>query len=229
MEYFQIIIRILLSVIVGGVIGYEREAKSRPAGMRTHIMVALGACIIALVQMEVANWAIELAQTTEINGAIRSDPVRLIAQVVSGIGFLGAGTIIFDRGKLTGLTTAASLWTVAALGIAAGMGFYSIVLTGLVVMYLILRFLKEFIQVNSEKKIEIRYKHRIETKEFITQYFEAKNIEVMNVDFNVVIKPEGNTYTNIYTIDAPKGITYPEIIEDLSESKNVTKIRIVSI
>lgn len=229
MDYLQIIIRVLLSVIVGGIIGYEREARSRPAGMRTHIMVALGACIIALVQMEVAYWSIELAQTTSIEGAIRSDPVRLIAQVVSGIGFLGAGTIIFDRGRLTGLTTAASLWTVAALGIAAGMGFYEIVITGLVVMYLILRFLKVFIQVHSERKIEIRYRHRLETKEFITSYFDKKNIEVLNVDFNVVIKPEGNIYTNIYTIDAPKGITYPEIIEDISENKNVTKIRIVSI
>lgn len=100
--------RLTIATALGGLIGYQRERKGRPAGIRTHMLVALGAALITLV--------------SESYGANGNDPARLAAQIVSGIGFLGAGTIIRHGSTVSGLTTAASLWTVAGIGIAAARG-----------------------------------------------------------------------------------------------------------
>ncbi len=105
----EIILRLGIALIFGGAIGFERQYKNRPAGMRTHILVCMGACIIALIQVEIASKALRDAlEYPELVGTIRSDEARLIAQVVSGVGFLGAGTIIVTKQSVTGLTTAAS-------------------------------------------------------------------------------------------------------------------------
>lgn len=102
------VIRLLIAAVLGGLIGFEREAHGRPAGLRTHILVSIGSALFTIVS---ANFDIT-----------RTDPTRIAAQVVSGIGFLGAGTIIRQGSVIRGLTTAASLWTVAAIGMAVGAG-----------------------------------------------------------------------------------------------------------
>ena len=119
--YFAVILRIVVAVILGGILGMEREMKNRAAGLRTYVLVCLGACIVMMT-----NQYIYQAFHT-------GDPVRLGAQVVSGIGFLGAGTIIVTkRSQIKGLTTAAGLWATAGLGRAIGIGFYEAALTGAV-------------------------------------------------------------------------------------------------
>lgn len=110
----SIFARILLAMILGGLIGLEREKNKRPAGFRTHILVCVGACMTALIGFFVWN---------ETGGG--SDPMRISAQVISGIGFLGVGTILVkEHDHITGLTTAAGLWATATIGIACGCGFY---------------------------------------------------------------------------------------------------------
>ena len=120
-----IILRISLAILLGTIIGVEREIKNRPAGMRTHILVCLGACIISLIE---SSFVASLSASTESSVAYNFG--RLSAQVISGIGFLGAGTILFTDRKITGLTTAASLWNTACLGIAIGYGYYLIAIVG---------------------------------------------------------------------------------------------------
>ncbi|MGM0218356.1 MgtC/SapB family protein [Enterococcus sp. AZ126] len=226
----EIIIRLCLAMLIGGVIGFERQYKNRPAGMRTHILVCMGATIIALIQVEIAANALQDALNhPELSGVIRSDQARLIAQVVSGIGFLGAGTIIVTKQSVTGLTTAASLWAIAGLGIAIGMGYYAIAITSSIGVFIALTLVKKVIHVPTTKKLEIRYIHKQETKEFINQYFEDHKIEIEDVNFNVITVEDMQINTNIYTIDLPKGMTYAEVIEDLSIYKNITKLRLVSI
>lgn len=112
----EIIIRLILSAVIGGLIGTEREASNRPAGLRTHILVSLGSTLIMLVSIE-GFYDIE-------TGLWVGDPVRLAAQVVSGIGFLGAGTIMRTGDRIKGLTTAASLWVCSGIGLAIGNGYY---------------------------------------------------------------------------------------------------------
>lgn len=115
MTYVDLTVRLLLSILFGGIIGIERESVNRPAGFRTHILVCVGSTLTMLVSL----YIFELFQ-----GKTNLDPARIAAQVVSGIGFLGAGTIIREGSTVRGLTTAASLWTIAAIGLAIGCGFY---------------------------------------------------------------------------------------------------------
>lgn len=104
--------RLLLAAIMGSFIGLEREAHGHPAGLRTHTLVAVGSCLVMLISI----YAFE--------SSVNHDPARLAAQVVSGIGFLGAGTILREGVTIRGLTTAATLWVVAGIGLAVGSGFY---------------------------------------------------------------------------------------------------------
>ena len=125
-------VRILMAVIVGGLLGLERGLKNRPAGMRTYMLVCTGACIIMLTN----QYIYQVFAT--------GDPTRLAAQVVSGIGFLGAGTIIVTRrSQIKGLTTAAGLWSSAGVGIALGIGFYEAALVGTFAIFAIMTLLQK--------------------------------------------------------------------------------------
>ena len=120
----SVVVRIFLAMFFGGFIGIEREKSKRPAGFRTHILVCVGACLTSLLGLFLWN------QVGDI-----TDPARISAQVISGIGFLGVGTILVkEHDHITGLTTAAGLWTTAAIGIACGYGFYSAALVGTLVV-----------------------------------------------------------------------------------------------
>ena len=111
----DLLVRLVLAVVLGGAIGWEREARSKPPGLRTNILICVGATLFTDLSIRFGGLAIE--------GAVR-DPARIAAQVVTGIGFLGAGTIIQARGTVTGLTTAATLWVVAGIGMSVGAGSY---------------------------------------------------------------------------------------------------------
>lgn len=115
MNDHDIIIRLSLAAFLGGVVGLEREAAKRAAGLRTHTLVSLGSALIMLTNIHLFE---------VYSGRSNIDITRMAAQVVSGIGFLGAGTIIRSGNNVRGLTTAASLWVVAAVGMATGCGFY---------------------------------------------------------------------------------------------------------
>ena len=112
----QIFFRLLLSAFLSGLIGLEREINRKGAGLRTHILVTLGSCLIMLTSLYVFDI---------YKDKVPLDPARIAAGVIAGIGFLGAGTIIREREGVKGLTTAASLWVVAGIGLAVGVGFYS--------------------------------------------------------------------------------------------------------
>ena len=106
----EIVIRILISIIIGGMIGYERGVHNRPAGFRTHILVCLGACVVSIVQDQLRVNIINFTLIhPEVSQVMKTDLGRIGAQVVSGIGFLGAGTIMREKGTIGGLTTAASI------------------------------------------------------------------------------------------------------------------------
>ena len=130
--YLAVILRILAAVIVGGILGLERGMKHRPAGLRTYMLVCVGACVIMLTN----QYAFQMFDT--------GDPVRMGAQVVSGIGFLGAGTIIVTRrNQIKGLTTAAGLWSAAGVGLALGIGFYEVAIVGSVAVFAVITLLQK--------------------------------------------------------------------------------------
>lgn len=108
--------RLLLATILGGIIGFEREVNSRSAGLRTHILISMGACLFALLAFEIIHFA------ADMEGQHSADPLRLISSVTSGVAFLAAGSIIVTGGKVKGLTTGAGMWMAGAIGLACGIG-----------------------------------------------------------------------------------------------------------
>ena len=126
----ELCLRLLCAMVVGTLIGIEREYTHRPAGLRTHILVALGACVVSITG--------EMLFTQYHALGAMPDPARLSAQVITGVGFLGAGTIMKEGANVKGLTTAASVWAVACLGIAAGFGYYALTIVGTVLILITL-------------------------------------------------------------------------------------------
>lgn len=226
----EIVIRLIMALIFGAAIGAEREHKNKPAGIRTHVLVCVGATIIALIQMQICYDAIEWVKNEpSLANVVKFDQSRLIAQVVSGVGFLGAGTIIVTRQNVVGLTTAATMWAVSALGIGIGMGYYKIVTLSFFLILFSLVFISKFTRVPTRKNLEVQYVHRQETKEFITQYFEDNKIEINQVTFDVEIHEDYKLYKNTYSITLPKTYNYTDVIEELSLFKNITNIRLVDV
>jgi putative Mg2+ transporter-C (MgtC) family protein len=120
-------LRLTVGLLLGAVIGFERELQRQPAGFRTHSLVSLGSALFTVVS------------GFGFGDSELADPTRIAAQIVSGIGFIGAGTILQHRGNIRGLTTAASLWAVAAIGMAAGAGLFIVAVVGTVLILVILR------------------------------------------------------------------------------------------
>lgn len=141
---YEILLRFALSVFVGGLIGYEREYQSRPAGFITHILVCVGASIIAMIQILIVQDSLDmLLLYPQLSDSLKVDSGRLVSQVVSGVGFLGAGAIIHNKGSVTGLTTATTLWVVACIGIAIGIGYYFLSLVSAIGVFCVLVILKK--------------------------------------------------------------------------------------
>ena len=129
MEYLQLLGALALAILLGSAVGLEREANNHPAGFRTHALVCVGSALVSIV-----SWS------TFQNFNFSGDPTRIAAQIISGIGFLGAGTIMREGANIKGLTTAASLWTVAAIGLAVGFGLYFVAITTTALVVLVLQF-----------------------------------------------------------------------------------------
>ena len=221
----EALIRLGIAVAIGCVVGIEREYKNRPAGLRTHVLVCLGSCMIALIECAFMHQIDEQASvhTTYNFGS-------MTAQVISGIGFLGAGTIFMQSKKIAGLTTAASLWNTACLGLATGYGYYWMSIIGGAIVLLVLLALQKIIPVHSLKRVEVRFIHRQETMQYINDFFEKSGIKVLNLDFHIETvegKRDGdpNVYTNIYSLHLPSTLNYTDVINSLATYPNIQVVR----
>lgn len=229
----QIILRLVIATLVAGIIGWDREQRSHPAGIRTHILVCLGACILALCQIEICIQTLHISQANPfLTRVITANPARLIAQVVSGIGFLGAGTIVVTRHFVTGLTTAASLWVTAALGIVIGMGYYQIALSGAILVIFVLIVLKRILAFKRIQQVEIKYYHRKETNDYLHKYFKKKHIKISHYNFRInKADMDGNEriYTTIYTLKLPRDMSYDQMLDQLSANHDIVQINLVTL
>jgi len=133
---WTMLLRMVIAVLFGGLIGLNREQKKMPAGIRTYMLVCLGACVTAMLAIYNAN-----NLTLVFGDTVKTDISRFSAQVINGIGFLGAGTIIFTDERVRGVTTAACLWASGCMGIAIGYGFYECAIAGFIVIVLVIKVL----------------------------------------------------------------------------------------
>lgn len=127
----EIALRLVMAAVLSMLIGWEREVRARPAGLRTHMLVGLGSATFIIV-------ALELVMTGGASSELRYDPTRVIEGVIGGIGFLGAGSIIRAGGGVHGLTTAAGIWVVGGIGLACGLGHYAVAVVATVFVFFIL-------------------------------------------------------------------------------------------
>jgi len=141
-----LVTRLVIAALLGGLVGFERERSHKMAGLRTHMLVCVGAAMFTVISVEgFLGWV----------GNSAFDPSRIISNIVVGIGFIGAGAILRRNSRVEGITTAASLWTVAAIGIAVGLGFYGLALYGAVIVYFILYLVRQLeyrFQVSEDKE-----------------------------------------------------------------------------
>lgn len=208
----SILIRMILAIICGGVIGLEREDKNRPAGLRTHVLVCIGAAVVMLTAQNMYNRFDEF------------DISRMGAQVVSGIGFLGAGTIIISRGHVRGLTTAAGLWAVACVGLAIGIGFYSGAIIGTLFIFLSMVFLRRFSHKfqDASKNMDI-YVEIDKTKSIndIMNILDSRNISVTHVQY--CEKPHYNEAAKgfLFSLNMSKRQSHNELIYEIEKMNGV--------
>lgn len=140
--FFVIIVRLLLAALFGAAIGFEREWRNRPAGLRTHILVCVAAATFAILTIEIVHSPMFAIDATK--GATRVDPIRAVEAVTAGIAFLAAGTILFARGHVQGLTTGAGMWLAGAIGLASGLGLWQIAGFGTLLSLIVLGALRIF-------------------------------------------------------------------------------------
>lgn len=214
--YLELVLRLLLAGILGGVIGYERQHTNRPAGFRTHILVCIGSALV----MVTSEYIFE-----KYRGISNIDPARLGAQVISGIGFLGAGTIIRDGINIRGLTTAASLWAVSCVGIAAGIGFYEGAIVATLLIFLTLIVLKRaeirFVRKKSLKAFLIEAENLPGQMGNVTGVFEGLGLEVKNVE--LVNKTEEGLVLRLVA-RIPDSRTKRQALDGLQQIEGVKKV-----
>lgn len=211
---FTVALRMTLAVLCGGIIGAEREFKRRPAGFRTHIMICLGASMTTLTSQYMA---LELGYFTDL--------ARLGAQVIAGVGFIGAGTIIVTkRQRVKGLTTAAGLWCSAIIGLALGGGFYEGgIMTTLLIMLAELVFAKwEYRLLNSapEVNLYIEYQGRGTLEQVLKVIHEC---EIKLLDLEITRKPTGEEKTTcaIFSLRLNKKFSLTFIVEQMSKISGI--------
>lgn len=207
-----IIIRLFLSAILGGAIGFEREAHNRPAGFRTHILVTIGSSLLMLVSM---------------NMGPNADSSRIAAQVVSGIGFLGAGTILRTGNNIEGLTTAASIWVCSAIGLAIGSGFH---LGGIVVTAIVLFFLRKIsslerlINRKNYKTITIIGKTRPGFIGEIGTNFGHHHITIINIAIHAIEVKKDLNEEVIFTLKFPNNLDIEKLLSDLYKIEGIREV-----
>lgn len=219
LTYHEIAIRLILSTILGGIIGIERERRNQPAGLRTHIILCVGSTLMMLVSIYVAS---------EIGNPENSDPGRIAAQVVSGIGFLGAGAILRFGVSIKGLTTAASLWTTAGIGLAAGAGFYvgSLLATIIIIIALTLlsKWEKVFLASKGTKSINLVAKDVPDIIGKVEKVLNKHGIAITTIQvYRNVIRDSLDIIATVTTIP---GLNISALSNDLTSYGEVSEVEI---
>lgn len=215
----EIVFRLILAALLGGLVGLEREVHKRPAGLRTHILVTTGSALIMLVSMYGFSG---LGQ--EGSGG---EPARLAAQVVSGIGFLGAGTILRDGNDITGLTTAASIWVCGGIGLAIGGGYYvgALVTTIIVLFALVsLGFIEKRITRVNHQELDLICEERAGLVGEIGSLFGVYNISIKDIKILDSEKESQELITISILLKIPKTTRLDAIMAELRAIKGVQTV-----
>lgn len=215
LETLEILKRLLIAALLGGLIGIEREHKNRAAGLRTHIIVSVATCLIMLIAIDGFK---------ALYGETSWDASKFAGQAISGIGFLGAGTILQKKDVIKGLTTAATLWLCAANGLAVGIGYYMGAIIATIICLITLVNLKSFTDFVNKRK-SASYSMTFNTDKFDRKEFKAiceeEAIEIRSLNLEEEYKDDMSTIS--CTLVYPKNYNIDSLIEILEEKLNLKK------
>ena len=216
-----VILRVLVTIVLAGLIGYEREIKNHSAGFRTHILVGIGSCLMMLLSLYGFEAIINQYQD---NSYVRFDPARIPSYVISGIGFLGAGTIIVYGGTIRGLTTAATIWTVAGIGLVVGAGMYITATIATIVILLSLSILnnveKHYIARRYSNVIEVVGQPDLKLNE-VMAVFDAADVSVSHVQ---ILNTEQKSKKLLIKIDSKSDVNFVQLMDDISNQNAVKHV-----
>lgn len=218
----DIFTRLLLAGILAGIIGMEREFRSKDAGLRTHFLVGVGSALIMIVSQY------GFMQVVKYNN-IAVDPSRIAAQVVSGIGFLGAGTIITNKKVVRGLTTAAGIWVAAGIGLACGAGLYIIAIFSTVVVLLGLEILQRIFKLNSHKILELKIIFFRKPKDEIDILLKEEAAQILSYTTEIDRLDEHNQYHFECRFKCKANFDTFQLIKKINQIYGVQKVDIESI
>lgn len=214
--YLAVALRVFAAVLIGGILGLERGMKNRPAGLRTYMLVCVGACVIMLTN----QYVFQVYST--------GDPVRMGAQVVSGIGFLGAGTIVVTRrNQIKGLTTAAGLWACAGVGLALGIGFYEAGITATLSIFTILTLMRKWEQ-RAHKKIRfldvyVELDNTVPLSD-LTQQLRDLDLHIESVQFDTDLTVESNARSFVLSLKSEKKEDHLALLRKVRDLPCITYI-----
>ena len=217
LDFLSVFVRLMLAVVCGGVIGLERERKRRPAGFRTHILICLGAAMTTLTSQYIV---LELHLFTDL--------ARLGAQVIAGIGFIGAGTIIVTkRRQVKGLTTAAGLWAAAIVGLCCGAGFFEgAVYTSLLILLAELWFAKlEYLLVSRSKSFNVYVEYAdSEVLPVIVDTIKNCNTYIYDLELTKKVNSSGTAHSAVFSLHTSRKMSHQMLLETISKTEGVTTV-----
>jgi putative Mg2+ transporter-C (MgtC) family protein len=222
MSPFEIIFKLLLGALLGGIIGFERQTHGRPAGFRTQLLVCV-ACVLIMIISESY-----FVQSTVRPEYARIDPTRIAAGAMTGVGFLGAGVILKTGVSIQGLTTAACIWTVSAIGLAVGAGQYVAGITGFVITFISLWFLRLMeikIPTTAYKYVTVVTDKSGDEQE-ITSIFQNRGFKINKMDYEINIMDQEKKY--IFTISSNDRTSINDVLDAVARLKFAKKLEIRS-
>ncbi len=199
----------------------DRETHQRPAGLRTHVLVCIGAAVVAMIERQSIADVYKL-DTESINVSVG----RLTAGVITGIGFLGAGTILSDERRVIGLTTAASLWCTGCLGLAIGAGYLFITAMGCFVILLVLKGMQKLLDLPDKKLLKVQLAEEEYCSDMLEQFFDEQDIKILDAKLKTNREGAEHMITLEYQLSVPRKANLEEYIDKLTSERKIRKASI---
>lgn len=210
--------RVVISTIAGFVIGFERKIHLQSAGLRTHILICLSATVMMMISLYIP----------QVYAPGRSDPTRIAAQIVSGIGFLGGGAILHQGLNIRGLNSAATVWTAAGIGMAIGCGMvdiaFIVVIVSVILMFSLEKFEQKYFPAEQIKHLELIYKNDMINMKLLNEELKNYGLIIINVDFSKELAEK--QVRIIYTVKVPDDLDIPNLLDEIKYIGNLDKIKL---
>lgn len=219
---YEVIFKLLLGALLGGIIGFERQTHGRPAGFRTQLLVCVACVLLMIISESYYSHAVVAGEV------VRIDPTRIAAGAMTGVGFLGAGVILKTGATVQGLTTAACVWIVSAIGLATGAGQYLAAVTGSIITFLSLWFLR-ILETRMPKTIYKFVTLRTDNtgdEDTIRNIFKNHGFEIIKMDYEILLPQHDKTF--IFTVGGKHSSPIRTVLEMLSSVNWIKKIEIKS-